>query len=287
MKPKVNNGKVIAFINQKGGVAKTTSAWNFGVELGIRGFKVCLLDMDPQGSLTYFALNGEDLSPQKKTVMEWLGLKDDPATFADVVIRDVQNNISVPANAKTITGKLDLIPADIRFSTAERLMVGKMAPEKLLSKRVREIKEQYDYIVIDAPPSLGYITINILMATDEIIIPTKPELASAEGMTLLFGTMGELGENYDKEFEVGGILLTMVKARTTGYKQVREALEALGKDLEIKVYDTVIRDSVVASDAAGSGLSISQYNKTSPVGIDYITWVDEYLNKEGVTSGNK
>lgn len=272
------SAKVVAFVNQKGGVAKTTTAWNFGVELAVRGKDVCLLDMDPQGSLTYLSLVAVD--DDSLTMSEWLGVKEKERPFADVVRRDIQKEIQIPQGAKRIAGRLDLVPTDIRFSLAERMLVGKVGGEQILARRIKEIKNQYDYIVIDAPPSLGMLAINVLVAATEIIIPTKPELISAEGLNLLFGTMSDIQDAYNKTIDIGGILLTMAKARTVGFRQVKDVLQNFVEEANIRIYDTVIRDSVSASDSAGSGLSIPQFKKDCAVAIDYTNWVDEYLQKE-------
>lgn len=277
MEEKARKAKVVAFVNQKGGVAKTTSAWNFGVELAIRGKDVCLIDMDPQGSLTFLSL--VSLNEQSKTVAEWLGIRGEAVAFDEVVCRDIQKDVKISAAAKKVVGKLDLVPADISFSAAERLLQGKVGGEKILDRKIKEILNKYDYIVLDAQPSLGLLTINVLVAAQEIIIPTKPELVSAEGLNLLFGTMGDIQEAYDKEFEVGGLLMTMVKARTVGFQQVKEILKELVGALDIRIYEQFIHDSVVASDSAGSGLAVSQFKKDSLVGKDYSGWVDEYLSK--------
>lgn len=251
--------KIIAFANQKGGVGKSTTVLTVGKELARNGNKVLLIDLDPQATLTQVL--GIEMSKEQKTVSDFMGILGEPMKFEDVVI-----------SLKDI----DILSSNITLFKTEQVLVSKDNNANILKKRLEKIRGAYDFILIDCPPSLGLFMTNGLMASDYVVIPTKPEVASIMGIDLLIDTLYRLGESYDKEFDVAGILFTMSEGRTNAYKQVLEYMQEKAQELNTKVFNASIRRSVRCSESVGGGLNVVE--SESKVGEDYKKFVQELID---------
>ena len=226
-------GKIIAIVNQKGGVAKTTTAINLAAAVAQRGHKMLLVDLDPQGNATSGL--GIDRRGLEHCVYDLL-INDAPIE-AVLLHTDYQ--------------QLDVIPATIQLAGAEVELVSAISRENRLRRILRPQREHYDYIFIDCPPSLGLLTINALSAADRALLPLQCEYYALEGVTQLLNTYEMIRKNLNPELEIEGVLLTMYDARTNLSSQVaEEARNYFGR----KVYDTQISRSVRLSEAPSHGL---------------------------------
>ena len=260
----MNECKVIAITNQKGGVGKTTTAVNLGVGLARQGKKVLIIDMDPQGSLT--------LS---------LGYKKPDELFP--TISDVMKNIIENGELTTVfpVQKTDegvfLMPANIELSGMEVQLVNEMSRELVLRSFVDSVKEQFEYILIDCMPSLGMLTLNALCAADSVIIPTQPEFLSAKGLEQLIGTIGRVKKRMNPNLKIDGILLTMVDTRTTFAKEVSVLIrQRYGR--YTTVYRCHIPRSVRAAETSAEGKSIFLHDPNGKVAKAYDDLTKEVLD---------
>ena len=249
--------KTIAIINQKGGVAKTTSTINLAAYLAIEGKKTLIIDLDPQGNATSgLGVNRFDLS---RCVYEAL---IDGLSFSDVLINTKINN-------------LDLLPATISLAGAEIEMVNMEGREYLLKKLVDDITG-YDYILIDCPPSLGLLTINALTAADQFIVPIQCEYYALEGLGQLLKTIDLINKGLNPDLELNGALMTMFNSTQNLSSQVVAEVRAFFKE---KVFDTVIPRSVRLSEAPSYGETISTYAPTSKGAIAYQALAKEVIKR--------
>lgn len=233
-------GKVYAIVNQKGGVGKTTTAVNLAAYLASHRRKTLLIDIDPQGNTTSGV--GIDKNRVEHSIYEAL-----------IAHRPIER-VLLP----TQIGNLDLVPSNIQLSGAQIELVNLESRETLLKRALGNIKEQYDYIIVDCPPSLGLLTINTLTASDEVLIPMQCEYYPLEGLGQLLNTIGLVQRNYNPSLKLAGVLLTMFDTRTNLSHQVaREVQEYFGD----KVYKAVIPRNVRLSEAPSFGKPISLYDK--------------------------
>ena len=253
-------GKVIAIVNQKGGVAKTTTAVNLSAALGERGKKVLLIDMDPQGNATS-------------------GLGVDRREIAHCVY-DVLISGAPPAAVIRKSGfrNLDLMPATIQLAGAEVELVNAISRENKLRRAVRPLTPFYDYIFIDCPPSLGLLTVNALALADGLLVPLQCEYYALEGLTQLLNTYKLVHENLNPELRLTGVLLTMFDSRTNLSAQVAEEARAFFGD---QVYRTQISRSVRLSEAPSHGVPGIFYDQHSRGAEEYQALADEFLQREG------
>ncbi|OGW80754.1 MAG: hypothetical protein A2W83_02760 [Sulfuricurvum sp. RIFCSPLOWO2_12_43_5] len=250
--------KIFSFCNQKGGVGKTTTAVNLAAALSVQGKKVLLIDMDPQGNATSGV--GIDKRSLRKTVYHLL-ISDMDIT--EVVINDLETNISViPANKDLIGASIELIQIENR--------------EFLLKNRISSIKDKYDYILIDCPPSLGFITLNALVASDALIIPLQCEYYALEGLSELIETFRIVKNRLSENLEIGGIVMTMADFRTNLTQQV---IEEVRKHFKEKVFDTIISRNIKISEAPSFGKSVIQYDPNSKGAQNYTNLAKEFLNR--------
>ena len=201
--------KVLSFVNQKGGVAKTTSALNVGAALAIEGKKVLLIDLDPQGSLSKCA-----------------GLRDlenEPTTY-EVIKGDV--NINDAIKTKAAIAPYDILPTDIRMSGAEIELISAPGRDTLLKDALGDLKKKYDYILIDCSPSLNILTLMALTASTKIIIPVATQFMPLDGMAQLLPTIELVKKRLNKRLEVGGVIITMYDTRRGLDKEIIEAIKA-------------------------------------------------------------
>lgn len=253
-------GKAIAIFNQKGGVGKTTTNINLAACLAIRGKKVLILDIDPQGNTT----SGIGVMKRnlKNTVYNILIDKDyDPRK----------------AIIKTNVENLDLIPASVDLAGAEVELVGMEGRENALKDGLEKIKDNYDYIFIDCPPSLGLLTINSLAAVDSVLVPIQCEFYALEGVSQLVSTIDLVKRSLNPKLEIQGVILSMFDGRTNLSLQV---VQEVKKYFGNKVYATVIPRNVRLAEAPSYGMPITEYDPKSKGAEAYGDFADEFLDLE-------
>ncbi|GIP22373.1 MULTISPECIES: ParA family protein [Paenibacillus] len=251
--------KIIAIANQKGGVGKTTTSVNLGAGLATLGKKVLLVDIDPQGNTTSgIGINKADVAN----------------CIYDVLINEVHPKEAITSTQ--IEG-LDMIPATIQLAGAEIELVPTISREVRLKKSLQMVKSQYDYIIIDCPPSLGILTINSLTAADSVLIPIQCEYYALEGLSQLLNTVRLVQKHLNTSLQIEGVLLTMFDARTNLGIQV---IEEVKKYFQQKVYKTVIPRNVRLSEAPSHGQSIITYDPRSKGAEVYLELAKEVISYE-------
>jgi chromosome partitioning protein len=235
-------GRIIAVANQKGGVGKTTTAVNLSACLAEQGMRVLLVDIDPQGNAT------SGLGIDRKSVK---------ASVYDVLLDDMS---PVEAMVETKVPNLSVVPATIDLAGAEIELVPRISRENRLKKALHPIRDQFDFIMMDCPPSLGLLTINALTAADSILIPIQCEYYALEGLTQLMDTFKLVREALNPALEVEGVLLTMFDGRTNLSIQVVEDVKRFFKG---KVYRSIITRNVRLSEAPSHGVPITMYDPRS------------------------
>ena len=235
-------GKIIAITNQKGGVGKTTTAVNLSACLANLGKKVLMVDLDPQGNGT------SGLGINKKPKMK---------SIYSVLVEDCDAKDCI---VKTQMDNLKVLPSNIELAGAEIELVSMVAREFILKNALESIKEDYDYIIIDCPPSLGLLTLNALSASDSILIPIQCEFYALEGLGQLINTVNLIQKKLNPKLELEGILLTMFDSRRNLSAQVVDEVKKHFKD---KVYPVMIPRNVRLSEAPSHGIPIALYDKKS------------------------
>ena len=253
-------GVVIALANQKGGVGKTTTAINLGAGLAKKGQKVLLIDLDAQGNAT------SGLGVRKSAIKE---------DIYDVLVNETPVEDVI---IKTDTKNLDLIPATIQLSGAEIELTSQMAREKRLSDAILPVVDDYDYTLIDCPPSLVLLTINAFTTCDSILIPVQSEYYALEGLSQLMNTVHLVQKHFNPDLYIEGVLLTMFDSRTNLGNQVVEEVRKFFKE---KVYHTIIPRSVRLSEAPSHGMSIIEYDPNSKGAWKYKELTKEVLLAHG------
>ena len=246
--------KVIAFANQKGGVAKTTTTLNLAAAFVEEGHRVLCVDMDPQGNLTMS--QGIDPDAIEQSMFDVL--------VYDLPIREVIRRREVDIACSSI----DLAGAEIAMST-------KIGRERSLDKALRAIKEDYDFICIDTPPSLGLLTINALTAADQVIVPVQCEYLSMRGLIQLQNTLSMIQENLNPDVVIAGILPTMVDTRTL---HAKEAIEILEENFGDRVFGARIRKTVRFAEAPVKGMSVLKYEPNGTAADAYRQLAKEVLS---------
>ena len=249
-------GKTIVFVNQKGGVGKTTSAINIGAYIALAGKKVLLVDFDSQGNMS----SGVGISKDKPTVYELLA--------GQVEAKD--------AVKKTPVENLDAISASIDLSGAAIELVDQDDREFFLKEALAPLKEQYDYILIDCPPSLGILTVNGLAAADSVLVPMQCEYFALEGITLLLQTVQKVQKEINPSLTIGGIFFTMYDARTRLAQDVVLQVKSYFKDV---VFNTIIPRNVRLSEAPSHGLPIGKYDPDCVGARSYEKLAEEVIRR--------
>jgi chromosome partitioning protein len=247
-------GRVIAFANQKGGVAKTTSSLNLAVAFAEQGMKVLAIDLDPQGNLTM----SQGLNPD--TIER---------SMYDVLVH------KLPIEQVIHRGEIDLAVASIDLAGAELALSSMIGRERALEKALSPMREAYDFVIIDTPPSLGLLTINALVASNGVIVPVQCEYLSLRGLVQLENTLSMIRENLNPDVEIEGILATMYDSRTL---HSREALEILQENFGKLVFDTRIRKTIRYAEAPVKGTSVLKYDPTGRAAEAYRELAKEVLN---------
>jgi chromosome partitioning protein len=252
--PKRKGGaQVIAFANQKGGVAKTTTALNLAVAFKESGHRVLAIDMDPQGNLTMS--QGVDPDKVEKSMF-------------DVLVHHL------PLREVIVEREIDVAVSSIDLAGAEIAMAAQIGRERSLQKAVAEIRSDYDFVCIDTPPSLGLLTVNALTAADKVIVPVQCEYLSMRGLVQLQNTLQMIRENLNPKVEIEGILPTMLDTRTV---HAKEAVEILEENFGELVFQSRIRKAVKFAEAPVQGSSVLRYDPKSKAARSYRDLAEEVL----------
>ncbi len=245
--------KVIAFANQKGGVAKTTTTLNLAVAFAESGHRVLAVDMDPQGNLTMS--QGVDPDKVEKSMF-------------DVLVH------RIPISEVIQKREIDVAVASIDLAGAEIAMSAHIGRERALQKALDEVRDDYDFVCIDTPPSLGLLTVNALTAADKVIVPVQCEYLSMRGLVQLQNTLQMIRENLNPDVEIEGILPTMLDSRTV---HAKEAVEILEENFGDKVFETRIRKAIKFAEAPVRGASVLKYDPDGKAAGSYRSLAKEVL----------
>ena len=248
-------GKIISVANQKGGVGKTTTTVNLSTILAKKGKKVLLIDADPQGNAT------SGLGVEKEVEF---------STY-DILVNDTELQETIES---TVIKNLYICPANMSLAGAEVELVSMMSREQRLKEKLEKVKESFDYIFIDCPPSLGLITLNSFTASDSVLIPVQCEYFALEGLGQLLNTVNLVKKHLNKDIEIEGALLTMYDIRTNLSNQV---VKEVKKYFNSKVYKNVIPRNVRVSEAPSYGMPITEYDPKSKGAKAYTKFAREFL----------
>lgn len=253
-------GRIIAIANQKGGVGKTTTAINLSASLAEKGQKVLAIDMDPQGNMT-----------------SGLGLdKDDvDKTIYDMIIGE--SEIETVIKKETIEN-LDILPSNVDLSAVEIELIDVENKEFIVKNSIQKIRDNYDFIIIDCPPSLSLLTINAMTTADSVLVPIQCEYYALEGLSQLIHTINLVKQRLNANLEIEGVVFTMYDARTNLSLQV---VENVRRNLEQNIYNAIIPRNVRLAEAPSHGLPISMYDPKSTGADAYRDLADEILVQDG------
>lgn len=250
-------GRIIAVANQKGGVGKTTTSINLSACIAAKGKKVLVIDIDPQGNTT--SGYGIEKNELENTIYELI-LGD--CSIEDCIIKDIMPNISI-------------LPSNVNLAAAEIEMIGVEKKEFILRNEVDWIKDRYDFIIIDCPPSLSFLTVNAMTTADSVLVPIQCEYYALEGLSQLIHTVNLVKERLNPELEMEGVVFTMYDSRTNLSAQVVENVKS---HLSQKIYNTVIPRNIRLAEAPSYGKPINMYDPKSAGAESYMALADEVIN---------
>lgn len=251
-------GRIIAIANQKGGVGKTTTAINLSACLAEKGKKVLAVDMDPQGNMTSGL--GVDKDNAEKTVY-------------DLIIGEAEINEVI---CKEALENLDVIPTNIDLSAAEIELIGVEDKEYIIRNAIHKVKDEYDFVIIDCPPSLSMLTVNAMTTADSVLVPIQCEYYALEGLSQLIHTIELVKERLNPELEIEGVVFTMYDARTNLSLQV---VENVKDNLNQNIYKTIIPRNIRLAEAPSYGMPINKYDTKSTGAESYRLLAEEVINK--------
>lgn len=249
-------GKVIAIANQKGGVGKTTTSINLSASLAVKGKKVLVIDTDPQGNTT--SGFGVDKNELENTIYE---LMLGECSIQDCILKDVIKNVSI-------------IPSNVNLAAAEIELIGVDKKEFILKGEVDWVKDKYDFIIIDCPPSLNTLTINALTTADSVLVPIQCEYYALEGLSQLIHTVNLVKERLNPELDMEGVVFTMYDSRTNLSMQV---VENVKEHLKQNIYKTMIPRNIRLAEAPSYGMPIHMYDPKSAGAESYMSLADEVI----------
>ena len=252
-------GRIIAIANQKGGVGKTTTAINLSACLAEKGQKVLAIDMDPQGNMTSGL--GLDKDSIEKNIYDLMIGESD---VKEVLQKDALDN-------------LDVIPTSIDLSAAEIELIGVEDKEYIIKNAIEKIKDNYDYVIIDCPPSLNMLTINAMTTADSVLVPIQCEYYALEGLSQLIHTVELVKERLNPVLEIEGVVFTMYDARTNLSLQI---VENVKDNLQQNIYKTIIPRNIRLAEAPSYGMPINLYDSKSAGADSYMRLADEVMNRE-------
>ncbi len=251
-------GKVISIANQKGGVGKTTTTINLSAALAEKGKRILIIDIDPQGNTS--SGFGVDKNQRENTVYELiLGY----SSINEAIVHNVIPN-------------LDLIPSNVNLAGAEIELIDKLHKEAILKKELDFVQEDYDYILIDCPPSLNVLTVNAMVASDAVLVPIQCEFYALEGLSQLIHTINLVRERLNPKLDIEGIVFTMYDSRTNLSQQV---VENVREHVTQKIYNTMIPRNVRLAEAPSYGEPITVYDSKSVGAESYRALAEEFLQK--------
>ena len=254
-------GKVIAVFNQKGGVGKTTTNVNLTASLGAMGKKILVLDLDPQGNTT----SGYGIDKQSVD-----------GTIYDVIIDGVDINETI---LNTEFENIDIVASDTDLAGCEIELTSRESREYILKNSIDKVRDNYDYIFIDCPPSLGMLTINSLTAVDSVLIPIQAEYYALEGVGQLINTINLVKKSLNKDLDIEGVVMTMYDSRTNLSTEVYKEVKEYFKD---RLYETTIPRNVRLAEAPSFGLPICLYDERCRGAKSYEKLTEEFLKRQGV-----
>lgn len=247
-------GKIISISNHKGGVGKTTSAINIGAGLNILGKKVLLIDLDPQANLS-----------------QSLGLIDQEKNIYGALKGDYK------LEPISVLKGLDVIPSTLDLSGAEIELSSEPGREYILKELIEEVRDSYDYIIIDSPPSLGLLTINSFTAADEILIPLQAQFLAMQGLAKLVEVVEKIKSRLNKSLKIGGVFITQYDGRKV---LNRDVVESINTHFKSEVFETKIRDNIALAEAPAQGLDIFRYNSKTNGAEDYLNLAKEIIKRK-------
>ena len=252
-------GRIIAIANQKGGVGKTTTAINLSSCLAEKGQKVLAVDMDPQGNMT-----------------SGLGVDKDEAenTVYDLIIGEADINEVIQKN---VMENLDVIPTNIDLSAAEIGLIGVDDKEYIVRNAIHKVRDEYDFVIIDCPPSLSMLTINAMTTADSVLVPIQCEYYALEGLSQLIHTVELVKERLNPVLEIEGVVFTMYDARTNLSLQV---VENVKDNLQQNIYKTIIPRNIRLAEAPSYGMPINKYDSKSAGSDAYMRLADEVISRD-------
>lgn len=252
-------GRIIAIANQKGGVGKTTTAINLSACLAEKGQKVLAIDMDPQGNMTSgLGLDKDDVD---KTIYNMI---IGESGIEEVLQKEVMEN-------------LDILPTNIDLSAAEIELIGVDNKEFIIRDEVHKVRDNYDYIIIDCPPSLSMLTINAMTTADSVLVPIQCEYYALEGLSQLIHTVELVKERLNPILEIEGVVFTMYDARTNLSLQV---VENVKDNLQQNIYKTIIPRNIRLAEAPSYGMPINKYDPKSAGSDSYMRLAEEVINRK-------